>query len=105
MKSSENTSNETEQKRQSHEAKFTKVLDGRKQPIKRLWKRNERFYAQMVFEDPFTGIKKTKRVALLDKDNHPVRTVAQAVVELRRLETYKADKTLGKVGRKDRFCD
>jgi hypothetical protein len=52
--------------RKTHAAKFTKVLDGRKQPIRALWERNGWYYAQLKVENPVTGIKKTRRVPLRD---------------------------------------
>jgi len=70
--------------RQSHGPKFAKVLDGRKQPIRGLWVRNGRFYARLIIENPISGIKKTRRVPLVDKDGVAVSTVPQAVAELKR---------------------
>lgn len=80
--------------RQSHAPTFAKVLDGRKQPIRGLGVRNRRFYARLNVENPITGIKKSRRVPLVDKDNNPVQTVPQAVAELKRLQTHQADDTL-----------
>ena len=54
----------------------SKVLNGRKQAIRGLWKRGDRYYAQLSVENPFTGIKKMKRVPLRDKDSNPVTTDA-----------------------------
>jgi hypothetical protein len=48
-------------KRQSHSPKFTKVLNGRKQPIGGLWSRNGRYYARLNVENALTWIKKNKR--------------------------------------------
>jgi hypothetical protein len=42
-------------RRQSHEANFAKVFDGRKQPIRGLWVRNGRYYAQLKIENPIRG--------------------------------------------------
>jgi integrase len=86
-------------------ATFAKVLDGRKQPIRGLWERNNRFYAQLTIESPITGVKKVKRVPLVDKGSHPVQTVAQAVVELRRLQTKREDNALPVLGRRPRFSE
>jgi integrase len=88
-------------RQQHHAAQFTKVLDGRKQPIRGLWVRNGRFYAQLKVENPVTGIKKVRRVPLVDKDGHPVETVAQ----LSRLQTQRADDTLPTLERTPRFAD
>jgi hypothetical protein len=54
--------------RQTHEAMFSKVLDGRKQPVRGLWERNGRYYAQLTVENPISGEKKVRRVPLADKD-------------------------------------
>src|SRR5208283_3547373 len=85
--------------RQSHGQTFAKVVDGRKQEIRGLWVRNGRYYARLNIENPITGIKKTTWVPLVDKDNNPVQTVPQAVAELNRLRTHRADNTLRSVGR------
>jgi integrase len=106
MKRETTESNQTGgQRRQSHGPTFAKVIDGRKQPIRGLWVRNGRYYARLNVENPVTGIKKTRRVPLVDKDNNPVQTVPQAVAELKRLQTHRADNTLRTVERTDRFAD
>ncbi len=84
---------------------FSKVLDGRKQPVRGLWERNGRFYAQLTIENPITGVKKVRRVPLVDKDGVAVATAAQAVAELKRLQTKRADDDLGAVGRTPKFAD
>jgi integrase len=91
--------------RQTHRATFSKVLDGRKQPVRGLWQRNERFYAQLTIENPITGVKKVCRVPLVDKDGAAVSTSAQAVAELKRLQTKRADDDVGVVGRTPKFVD
>lgn len=91
--------------RQLHAATFAKVFDARKQPIRALWVRNGRFYAQLKVEDPITGEKKTRRVPLVDKDRNPVQTVADAVAELHRLQTQRADNALPVLTRTPRFAD
>jgi hypothetical protein len=90
---------------QSHGFNFSKVLDGRKQPIRALWVRNGRFYAQLKIENPVTGLKKTRRVPLNDLDGQPVQTVAQAVAELKRLQTQRADNRLPVLERTPKFAD
>jgi hypothetical protein len=55
-------------KRQTHAGEFTKVLDGRKQPIRGLYVRNGRYYGRFTFEDENTGQKKTSRVPLLNRE-------------------------------------
>ncbi|MBU6399505.1 MAG: hypothetical protein KGS61_04245, partial [Verrucomicrobia bacterium] len=92
-------------KRPAHGASFAKVLDARKQPIRALWVRNGRFYAQLKIEDPVTGVKRTRRVPLVGKEARPVETVAQAVGELKRLQTQRADNALPVLSRTPKFAD
>lgn len=91
--------------RKTHDSTFAKVTDGRKQPIRGLWVRNGRFYAQLKIENQITGIKKTRRVPLVDKDNKPVETVAQAVAQLSRLQTQRSDDALPVLTRTPKFND
>ena len=93
--------------RQSHHgASFAKVLDGRKQPIRGLSIRNGRYYARLNVEDGTTGRKITRRVALVNKDDQlPCTTVAQAVVELRRLQTKRTEGALPVLTRTPKFAD
>jgi hypothetical protein len=44
-------------------------------------------------------------VPLVDKDNNPVTTVPQAIAELRRTHTQRADDSLPAVGRAQKFSD
>lgn len=99
------TAGQSKPKRQSHAGSFAKVMDGRKQPVRGLWKRGERYYAQLNIENAITGVKKTKRVKLVDKENQPVQTVAQAVAELKRLQTQRTDDTLPVLQRTPKFQD
>jgi integrase len=92
-------------KRQSHAASFAKVFDGNKQPIRGLWVRNGRYYAQLKIEDPNTGEKKTRRVALLNKDGKGVQTVAEAKAEMARLQTQRADNNLPVLRRTSKFSE
>ena len=39
-------------------------MDKRKRPIRGLWERNGRYYAQLTVEDQVTGIKQVKRVPM-----------------------------------------
>lgn len=82
--------------RSNHQpATYTKVLDGRKQPVRGLWKRNERFYAQLTFEDSSTGKKEVRRVPLVEQSTKlPVATVAEAIKALERLKTQREDSAL-----------
>jgi integrase len=90
---------------QTHAPSFAKVFDARKQPIRALWVRNGRFYAQIKVENPINGEKKTRRVPLVDKDVNPVQTVAEAVAELHRLQTQRADNNLPVLGRTPKLAD
>jgi integrase len=92
-------------KRQSHAATFSKVLDGRKQPIRGLWERNGRFYAQLTLEDQITGEKKVSRVPLKDKDGNAVDTVPQALVEMKRLQIKRTENALPVLTRTPKFSD
>ena len=59
-----------------------KVLDGRKQPIRGLWKRGENFYAQLQVDGKTTWPKL------------PAKTTAQAVEELNKLKVKRREGTL-----------
>lgn len=105
MKANATESTATNIKRQSHAPKFAKVLDGRKQPIRGLWVRNGRYYAQLQFEDSKTGNKRVRRVPLVDKDKQPVQTVPQAVEVLNRLKVKRSDNDLPVLHRTPKFSD
>jgi integrase len=92
-------------KHRTHALTFSKVVDGRKQPIRGLWIRGSRYYARLNLENPITGVKKTRRVPLIDKDGSPVQTVAQAVAELKRLQTKRSDNALPTLTRTPKFGD
>ena len=93
--------------RQSHSpATFAKVVDGRKQPIRGLWIRGERYYAQLTVEDPNTGAKEVRRVPLKDKDGiEPVKTQAEAVAALERLKVKRVDNDLPSMRQTPKFTD
>jgi integrase len=105
MKAVEAASSSTSEgvRRQSHAPSFAKVLDARKQPIRALWERNGRYYAQLKVENPITGVKKTRRVPLVDKQNEPVKTAAEAREALARLQTQRADNALPVLTRQPKF--
>lgn len=84
---------------------FLKVLDGRKQPVRGLWQRGSRFYAQLSVEDFTTGQKRVRRVPLVNSEGNPVETVAQAIAELNRLRTQRSDDALPQLGRTPTFSD
>jgi hypothetical protein len=85
----------------SHAPTFAKVCDGRKQPVRGLWQRGARFYAQLKLsvEDFSTGEKRVRRVPLVNSDGNPVEAVPQAIAELNRPRTLRSDDTLPKLGR------
>ncbi|MEI6197018.1 MAG: tyrosine-type recombinase/integrase [Verrucomicrobiota bacterium] len=89
---------------QTHVASFAKVLDGRKQPVRGLWERNRRFYAQVSIEDFATGLKRVRRVPLNNAEGKPVETVAQAITELNRLRTHRSEDTLPQLGQTPTFA-
>jgi len=68
---------------------YQKALDARKQPIRGLWVRNDRYYARVAVEDPNTGKKTVRRVPL-----EGATTVADALKELRKLLTKREDNAL-----------
>lgn len=57
-----------------------------------------RFYARLNVPDENSGVIKTRRSPLLDRENEPMETVAQAEVELRRLQSQRDENTLSWVG-------
>lgn len=83
---------------QRREPTYQKVLDGRKRPIRGLWRRNDRFYARIAVEDAASGTKTVRRVPL------DAQTVAQAQAELRRLLTRREDRTLPVLKRTPKFA-
>jgi hypothetical protein len=62
--------------RQHRGGTYLRVLDQRKHTVRGLWKRNDRYYAQLTVEDPNTGVKRVKRVPLEEAT-----TDAQAVAK------------------------
>jgi hypothetical protein len=68
----------------SHGAKFAKVLDGRKNPIRGLWICNRRYYARLSLE---SSEKQVRRVPLLDDEQKPIEPLAHAQEALAALKT------------------
>jgi integrase len=79
---------------------YQKVRDGRKQAIRGLWVRNGRFYARLTVEDPSTGQKSVRRVPLAG-----IKTIPQAVMEFKKLQTKRAANALPILKRTPKFCD
>lgn len=89
-----------------HAAKFVKVVDGRKRPVRGLWRRNDRFYAQLRVSDPVTGKKRPQRIPLADKAGVPAATVAQAVAIMESLKHKRRETGLETQRRRcPRFAD
>ncbi len=86
--------------KQHRQASYRKVLDKRKRPIRGLWERNGRYYAQLTVEDQVTGIKQVKRVPL-----EGVGTDAQAVAKLQELLTQRRKGVLPVLKRTPLFAD
>jgi len=106
IEASDATSNQQNtEKRKADGATFAKVLYGRKQPIRGLWIRGTRYYARLSVENPISGIKKNQRAPLITKEGNPVQTVAQAMAELKRLQTQRSDNTLPTLARTPKFDD
>lgn len=68
---------------------FFKVLDARIQPIRGLWRRNDRFYARLTVDDPHSKRRQVRRVPLPN-----AKTVAQARDALNELLNQRAKGTL-----------
>ncbi len=80
-------------------ATYSKVIDKRKRPIRALWERNGRYYAQLTVEDQVTGIKQIKRVPM-----EGVSTDAQAVAKLQELLTQRRKGSLPILKRTPPLC-
>ena len=72
---------------QHRESAYQRVFDARKHPVRGLWKRNDRYYAQLTIEDLTTGQKSVKRVPLVGATTDP-----QAI---QKFEDLKADRRKG----------
>ena len=69
MKADETQSNETKSKTKATH----RVLDRRKQPIRGLWQRGDRFYARLKVEDAI-GKNAVRWIPLLDENEQPLET-------------------------------
>lgn len=74
---------------------YRKVLDARRTPIRGLWQRKERFYAQIRVP----GKRSAARIVLHDPFGLPVRTIAQAQVALQELRAKRRNDSLPVFGR------
>jgi hypothetical protein len=75
----------SQQHRRSH---YQKVLDDRKRPLRGLWIRNGRYYAQLTVEDPHTGIKQVRRVPL---ENATTSAQARKALETMQVQRRKGE--------------
>ena len=85
---------------QHRAARYRKVCNKRKRPIRGLWERGGRFYAQITVEEPVTGIKRVRRVPL-----EGVTTEPQAVAKLQELLTQRRKGALPLLKRTPKFSD
>ena len=85
---------------QHRASRYNKVLDQRKRPIRGLWERNGRYYAQITVEDQNTGLKQVKRVPL-----EGATTNAQAVAKFQELLTQRRKGALPVLKRTPKFAD
>ena len=81
-------------------ATYSKVCDKRKRPIRGLWERNGRYYAQITIEEPVTGMKRVRRVPLEGAGTEP-----QAIAKLQELLTQRRKGALPVLKRTPKFCD
>jgi len=96
---------ESNAKNQKHVAKFEKVLDGRGHPIRGLVVRDGRYYARLSAPHHKTGMLVVQRIPLKTKDDIAVESKAQAVTELKRLQTQRDEGTLPVLHRTPKFSD
>ncbi|MGA2030003.1 MAG: tyrosine-type recombinase/integrase [Verrucomicrobiota bacterium] len=75
-------------------------MDKRKRPIRGLWERNGRYYAQLTVEDQTTGIKQVRRVPM-----EGVTTEAQAVAKLQEFLAQRRKGSLPVLKRTPLFAD
>jgi integrase len=86
--------------KQHRDTAYIKVLDKRKRPIRGLWQRIGRYYAQLTVEDHVTGIKKVKRVPL-----EGAASDAQAVAKMQDLLAQRRKGLLPVLKRTPKFAD
>ncbi len=100
ISNTENTSTAT----QHWSAKYRKVIDGRKQPIRGLWQRGDRFYGRLKVEDA-SGKSAVRWIPLVDENASPLDSVAKAKAALEKLRVQKADNKLPVFGETPKFSD
>jgi integrase len=87
-----------------HNGQYRKVCDGRKQPIRGLWQRNDRFYARLKVEDA-GGKSAVRWIPLVDENQQALATVAQAKAALEKLKVQREDNKLPVFGETPKFSD
>jgi integrase len=83
---------------QHRRSQYQKVRDERKRPIRGLWDRNGRFYAQLTIEDHETGRKRVRRVPL-----EGATTAAQAKAQLEEIKVGRRKGELSVLKRAPHF--
>lgn len=86
--------------RQHQGAIYQKVADERKRPIRGLWMRNGRYYAQLTLEDEHTGRKQVRRVPLKEAN-----TLAQAQAKFEELRVNRRKGKLTVLKRTPKFAE
>ncbi|MCI0539541.1 MAG: tyrosine-type recombinase/integrase [Verrucomicrobiales bacterium] len=94
------SSDQTVRTRQHREAPYQRICDARKHPVRGLWKRNERYYAQITVDDSHTGHKKVKRIPL-----EGAATDAQAIKKFEDLKAERRKGALPVLKRTPKFSD
>lgn len=86
-------------------ARYQKVLDGRKQPIRGLWTRNNYYVARITLKDHKTAKKVVRWVPLKDESGGSITTVGAAKVAFRRLLEQRDGGSMPILGRTPKFAD
>lgn len=96
----ESNSANTDEPRPPPTSPYRKVFDARKRRIRGLWRRNDRFYAQLTIADPQTGKKQVRRIPLKDAE-----TVPQAVEKYQDLLKERRDDALPSCRQAPKFAE
>ena len=86
--------------RQHRPASYQRVCDARKHPVRGLWKRNARYYAQITIEDPDTGKKKVQQIPL-----EGAATDTQAITQFHELKGQRRKGSLPVLRMAPKFSD
>jgi integrase len=88
----------------NHRPQFMPALDSRNRRVAGLCTRNGRYYAQLWL-DLGNGRKSARRLPLIDENNQPIRSLAQAKDALNSLREKRKRNTLPQRGRRPTFAD